>query len=85
MPTCSEYAIGAIQRRQGKWAESTANLEKAATLNPKDTWPLQNLTFNYAMQRNFGAANKTSDDWPTRQVQSQSEAFIWIWPIAIAN
>src|SRR5438132_4975612 len=26
-------AIGAIQRRQGKWTESTANLEKAASLN----------------------------------------------------
>ena len=26
-------AIGAIQRRQGRWAESTANLEKAASLN----------------------------------------------------
>jgi TolB-like protein/Flp pilus assembly protein TadD len=54
-------AIGAIQRRQGKWADSTTNLEKAATLNPKDTWPLQNLTFNYAMQRKFNAANKTVD------------------------
>src|SRR5947208_15509375 len=31
-------AIGAIQRRQGKWAESTANLEKADSLNPKDIW-----------------------------------------------
>ena len=31
------WLIGAIQRRQGKWAESTANLEKAASLNPKDT------------------------------------------------
>jgi TolB-like protein/Flp pilus assembly protein TadD len=63
LPNESEVylAIGAIQRRQGKWAESTANLEKAASLNPKDTWPLQNLTFNYAMQRNFGAANKTID------------------------
>ncbi len=54
-------AIGAIQRRQGKWAESTANLEKSASLNPKDTWPLQNLAFNYQMQRNFDAANKTVD------------------------
>jgi len=53
--------IGAIQRRQGKWAESTANLEKAATLNPKDWWPPQNLAMNYAMQRNFAAANKTID------------------------
>jgi serine/threonine-protein kinase len=51
--------IGAIQRRQGKWAESTANLEKAVTLNPKDTWPLQNLAMNYQMLRNFDAANKT--------------------------
>src|SRR5207302_9218496 len=54
-------AIGAIQRRQGKWAESTANLEKAASLNPKDSWPLQNLAFNYQMLRNFDAANKTID------------------------
>ena len=39
LPNESEayFAIGAIQRRQGKWAESTANLEKAATLDPKNT------------------------------------------------
>src|SRR5207302_8975679 len=29
-------AIGSIQRRQGKWAEPTANLEKAAELDPKN-------------------------------------------------
>jgi TolB-like protein/Tfp pilus assembly protein PilF len=63
LPNESEVylAIGAIQRRQGKWAESTANLEKAASLNPKDVWPLQNLVFNYQMLRNFDAANKTID------------------------
>jgi TolB-like protein/Tfp pilus assembly protein PilF len=63
LPNESEayLAIGAIQRRQGKWAESTANLEKAVSLNPKDIWPLQNLTFNYAMLRNYDAANKTID------------------------
>ena len=63
LPNESEVylAIGAIQRRQGKWGESTANLEKAASLNPKDTWPLQNLALNYQMQRNFDAANKTLD------------------------
>jgi TolB-like protein/class 3 adenylate cyclase/Tfp pilus assembly protein PilF len=53
--------IGAIQRRQGKWAESTANLEKAVSLNPKDAWPLQNLTDNYSMLRNYEKANKTID------------------------
>ncbi len=63
LPNESEayLAIGAIQRRQGKWAESTDNLEKAVSLNPKEIWPLQNLAFNYAMLRNYGAANKTID------------------------
>ena len=54
-------AIGAIQRRQGKWAESNASLEKAVNLNPKDTWPMQNLGQNYGMQRNFAAANRLYD------------------------
>ena len=40
------FALGAIQRRLGKWPESTANLEKAASLNPKDSWVFQNLAFN---------------------------------------
>src|SRR6266513_1500356 len=63
LPNESEVylALGAIQRRQGKWAESTANLEKAAGLNPKDSWPLQNLADNYQMLRNFDAANRTVD------------------------
>ena len=54
-------ALGAIQRRQGKWSESTANLEKAVSLSPKEIFPLQNLTFNYAMLRNYEAANKAID------------------------
>jgi TolB-like protein/Tfp pilus assembly protein PilF len=54
-------AIGAIQRRQGKWKESNANLEKAVNLNPNDTWPLQNLALNYQTLRDFDAADKTID------------------------
>jgi TolB-like protein/Tfp pilus assembly protein PilF len=63
LPNESEVylAIGAIQRRQGKWAESTANMEKAVSLNPKDIWPLQNLAFNYQMLRDFTKANQTID------------------------
>jgi TolB-like protein/Tfp pilus assembly protein PilF len=53
--------IGSIQRRQGKWAESTASMEKAVNLNPKDAWSLQNLTFNYMMLRDYEKANKTID------------------------
>ena len=53
--------IGAIQRRQGKWKESTESLETAVSLNPNDTWPMQNLVFNYQMQRNFKEANRVID------------------------
>jgi TolB-like protein len=53
--------IGSIQRRQGKWAESTANMEKAVSLSPKDAWALQNLSFNYQMMRNFAKANEVID------------------------
>ena len=54
-------AMGAIQRRQGKWAESNANLAKAAELSPNETWPLQNLAINYGAQRDFKAARETID------------------------
>ena len=54
-------AIGAIQRRQGKWEESTANLKKASELDPKSSWPLQNLAFNYQMLRDYAAAQRTID------------------------
>jgi TolB-like protein/Flp pilus assembly protein TadD len=54
-------AIGAIERRQGKWKESTANLEKAASLSPKDAWVLQNLADNYYANRNFETAEKIFD------------------------
>jgi TolB-like protein/Tfp pilus assembly protein PilF len=72
----TSLAIGAIERRQGKWADSTANLEKAASLDPRDTWPLQNLVFNYGMQRDFAAANNAVD----RALQIQPEN-LTLWTI----
>jgi TolB-like protein/Flp pilus assembly protein TadD len=64
-------AIGAIQRRQGKWAESTANLEKAAELDPKNGSVLLNLAYNYMATRNFEAADKTFD----RGIEASPESF----------
>jgi TolB-like protein/Flp pilus assembly protein TadD len=63
LPNSAEVymAIGSIERRQGKWAESTANLERAASLSPKDAWVLQNLANNYYATRNFEAADKILD------------------------
>jgi TolB-like protein/Flp pilus assembly protein TadD len=54
-------AIGAIQRRQGKWGESTANLEKASALDPKNVSVLTNFTDNYIALRNFQAAEEIID------------------------
>ena len=54
-------AIGSIQRRQGKWTESTANLEKAAALDPKNINVLINLCFSYVALRNFETADKVID------------------------
>jgi len=64
-------AIGAIQRRQGKWAQSTANLEKAAALDPKNSSVLLNLGYNYMAARNFEAADKVFD----RGIEAAPESF----------
>src|SRR3989475_8273865 len=54
-------AIGAIRRRQGRWVESTANFERATTLDPKNASFLFNLPYSYMALRNFEAADKTVD------------------------
>jgi TolB-like protein/Flp pilus assembly protein TadD len=64
-------AIGSIQRRQGKWTESTANLEKAAALDPKNINVLINLCFSYISLRNFEAADKIID----RGITASPESF----------
>ncbi|HME88325.1 MAG TPA: hypothetical protein VKE30_03855 [Chthoniobacterales bacterium] len=54
-------AIAAIQRRQGKWAESNANFERSASLDPKNASVLFNFGFNYMAQRDFATADKFFD------------------------
>jgi len=54
-------AIAAIQRRQGKWAESTANFEKSMSLDPKNASVIFNCGLNYMAQRDFETADKLLD------------------------
>lgn len=63
LPNASEVylSLAAIERRQGKWAESTADFEKAVSVSPKDAFVLQNLGINYAALGNYEAASKTYD------------------------
>jgi TolB-like protein/class 3 adenylate cyclase/Flp pilus assembly protein TadD len=63
LPNSSDIylARGSIERRQGKWTQSTANLEKAASLDPKNAWILQNLADNYVATKKYELADKTLD------------------------
>ena len=63
LPNDSEVymAIGAIERRQGKWPQSTEHLEKAASLDPNNAWVLQNLAYNYLATRDYPKADKILD------------------------
>jgi serine/threonine protein kinase len=42
-----------IDRRQGRWEDSTKELERALELDPRNTYILQQLSFNYHDQRRF--------------------------------
>ena len=54
-------AIAAIQRRQGKWAESTDSYRKAASRDPKDAILLENMGWNYLVTRDYTNAAKIFD------------------------
>src|SRR5205807_2917884 len=48
---------GLIQRRQGRWEESTRNLERAVELNPRDIELLQyGVVGNYSLLRRYAEA-----------------------------
>jgi len=49
---------GSIERRQGRWKESTADLEKAASVSPKDPILWANVATNYQALHDFSAAAK---------------------------
>jgi serine/threonine protein kinase/Tfp pilus assembly protein PilF len=48
--------MGYIQRRQGRWEESTRNLERAAELDPRDIQTLTTVANNYAAFRRYDEA-----------------------------
>jgi tetratricopeptide (TPR) repeat protein len=48
--------MGFMQRRQGRWEESTRNLERAAELDPRDVGTLHPLALNYERVRRYAEA-----------------------------
>ena len=52
---------GYIDRRQGRWTESTKNLERAAELDPRNTNVLQQLANSYLCLRRYADAEAVLD------------------------
>jgi TolB-like protein/class 3 adenylate cyclase/Tfp pilus assembly protein PilF len=55
------YALGAIARREGHWAESVAYWERGLALDPRNTVLLTEVAFTYAALRQFPTAIKLYD------------------------
>jgi TolB-like protein/Flp pilus assembly protein TadD len=64
-------AMAAIQRRQGKWAESNVSYERAVSRDPKDPILLENMGMNFIAERNYAKAAKIFD----RARQAAPETF----------
>ena len=54
-------AMAAIQRRQGKWPESSASYAKAVSLDPRDPILLENMGMNYLAVRDYTTAARIFD------------------------
>jgi TolB-like protein/Tfp pilus assembly protein PilF len=59
-PQVSELK-GYIQRRQGRWEESTRNLERAVDLDPRNFSTLQQIAISYQVLRRYGEAESVLD------------------------
>jgi TolB-like protein/Flp pilus assembly protein TadD len=64
-------AMAAIQRRQGKWQDSSASYARAVSLDPKDPILLENMGMNYLAVRDYPTAAEIFD----RAVKAAPETF----------
>jgi serine/threonine protein kinase/TolB-like protein/Flp pilus assembly protein TadD len=52
---------GYIERRQGRWEESTRNLERAIDLDPRDFFTLQQIAISYGVLRRYAQEKSVLD------------------------
>jgi TolB-like protein/Tfp pilus assembly protein PilF len=53
--------IGYIQRRQGRWQESTQTLERSGNLDPRNTETLQQIALSYGVLRRYAEEKSMLD------------------------
>jgi serine/threonine protein kinase/Flp pilus assembly protein TadD len=68
-PNNPPLLLGTIQRRQGKWEESLATLEKIYKLNPRDS----DLAFSIARNNEFLRRYKEAEAWFDRSLSLDPE------------
>ena len=63
LPNSAEASLFAayIDRRQGRWEDSTQNFERASQLDPRDIFILQQLSLNYENLRRYADADAVLD------------------------
>jgi len=54
--------MGYIQRRQGRWQDSTQNLERSGNLDPRNTETLQQIALSYGVLRRYTEEKSVLDD-----------------------
>ncbi len=70
------FAIGAVQRRQGKWEEMVANLKKAAELDPRSSWKAYDVGSTLINIRRYAEA----EGWFDRAISlSPDSPLPYIW------
>src|SRR4029077_412715 len=52
---------GYIERRQGRWEDATRTLERAADLDPRNVFILEQLALSYQLLRHYAQAESLLD------------------------
>jgi TolB-like protein len=56
------FYIGAIERRQGRWEESTGSLQRATVLDPRNANLAGEVPINYLLMRRYQDVRRVMDD-----------------------
>jgi serine/threonine protein kinase/tetratricopeptide (TPR) repeat protein len=70
-PNISPAILGYIQRRQGKWEQSVATLERASRLNPRDSQLAYETGLSYMSMRRYDKA----EEWFNRVLSINPDHF----------
>ncbi len=78
-------AIGAIERRQGKWQQSIGHYKRAVALSPKDATLIRNYALNFGALRDFPMAARLFDSKPLGGLRRCAPARMFACTVALSS